>query len=269
MGTRKAALHEGHSTVFEVEDGNGNDRQDDRCENTREHRPEALKHEDQRQARCPDRQRGADSLAALDRLGECDGLVEQAVCVHGEPEQLGQLTDKDGEREAVHVADLGRLREQVGDEAELEHAGEHRNRTDHERKCRSVRDGCLLAPVGSRERDDGCRDHRAERRVRPEDEDSGRAEHGVADQSEDRGVETGDGGQPGQLGVCHPLGDQERGDHQAGDKVLAEEGGPVRPQHRQARHRARERVQSRSRLRRHGQDRLPSARGAARRAGPS
>ena len=146
---RRQLADEGDATVLEVEHGNGNDREDDRGEDAREDRPEALKDEDQRQARRPDRQRGADRLAALDRLGEGDGFVDQAVGVHGEPEQLGQLTDEDGEREAVHVPDLGRLREQVGDEAEPEHAGEHGDRTHHQREGGAVRHGRLRASVGA------------------------------------------------------------------------------------------------------------------------
>ena len=46
-------------------------------------------------------------------------LVDEPVGVDGEPEQLGQLADEDRQREPVHVADLGRLGQQVGDEPEL------------------------------------------------------------------------------------------------------------------------------------------------------
>ena len=46
-------------------------------------------------------------------------LVEEAVGVGREAEQLRELADDDRDREAVHVADLHLAREQVGDEAEL------------------------------------------------------------------------------------------------------------------------------------------------------
>ena len=66
-----------------------------------------------------DRGRGAGrrrpSRQPADEPGE---LADQAVGVHREPEQLGQLADQDGQGQAVHVADHGRLGEQVGDEAE-------------------------------------------------------------------------------------------------------------------------------------------------------
>ena len=46
-------------------------------------------------------------------------LREERIGVRGEAEQLRQLPDDDRDREAVHVADLHLLREQVGDEPEL------------------------------------------------------------------------------------------------------------------------------------------------------
>ena len=54
---------------------------------------------------------------ACDALDEPDRLADQAVGVDGEPEELRQLADQDRQGEAVHVADLGRLGQQVGDEA--------------------------------------------------------------------------------------------------------------------------------------------------------
>ena len=46
-------------------------------------------------------------------------LVDEAVGVGREPEQLRELAHDDRDREAVHVADLDLAREQVGDEPEL------------------------------------------------------------------------------------------------------------------------------------------------------
>ena len=54
-------------------------------------------------------------------------FVEQAVGLHREAEQLGQLTDDDREGEAVQVADLRRLGQQVRHEAEPREA-----RHDHQ-----------------------------------------------------------------------------------------------------------------------------------------
>ena len=58
-------------------------------------------------------------LRVVEVLEELAQLVEEAVGVGGEAEQLRQLADDDRDREAVHVADLHLARQQVGDEAEL------------------------------------------------------------------------------------------------------------------------------------------------------
>ena len=58
-----------------------------------------------------------------------------------------------------------------------------------------------------------------ERGVRAEHEDPRRAEDRVADQAQDRGVEAGDGRQPGELGVRHPLRHEQRGQDEPGDDV--------------------------------------------------
>ncbi len=149
-------------------------------------------------------------------------LVDQAVGVDREPEQLGQLADHDGERQAVHVADLGRLGQQVGDEAEVRQPGHGHDQADEQGQHRRQCDG--LGRVAARERQggDGRRDHRPERRVRAEHEDARRPEDRVAEQAEDRGVETGDRRQPGQLGVRHPLRHEQGREHQAGDDVLGQ-----------------------------------------------
>ena len=47
---------------------------------------------------------------------------EERVGVGGEAEQLRQLSDDDRDAEAVHVADLHLLGEEVGDEPELARA---------------------------------------------------------------------------------------------------------------------------------------------------
>ena len=53
-----------------------------------------------------------------DALHEGLRLADEPVRVGREAEQLRQLADEDRQGEAVHVADLGRLGQQVGDEAE-------------------------------------------------------------------------------------------------------------------------------------------------------
>ena len=149
-------------------------------------------------------------------------LGNEPVGVHREPEQLGQLTDDDGQRQAVHVADLGRLGQQVGDEPELGQPGDDHHDTDEHGEQRGERDGPRRVAAGEQQRGDRRRDHRTERRVGAEHQDPGRAEDGVAEQAQDRGVEAGDRRKPGQLGVRHPLRHQQRREHQPGDDVLGQ-----------------------------------------------
>jgi hypothetical protein len=61
-------------------------------------------------------------------------LFDEAVSVDGEAEELGELADQDGQRQSVHVTEHRRLRQQVGDEAELANSGQHHGGTGEERQ---------------------------------------------------------------------------------------------------------------------------------------
>ena len=63
--------------------------------------------------------------------------------LNGEPKQLWQLAHQDRERETGHVADLGRLGEQVGDEAQLCHTGQ-----DHHGAHQDGQHGCQCHGAG-------------------------------------------------------------------------------------------------------------------------
>ena len=164
----------------------------------------------------PDRERGP--LGLVEVLEERADVVDEAVGVGGEPEQLRQLADDDRDREAVHVADLHLARQQVGDEAELADAEADLDEADDQGEHAGERDRGLRV-VGGRERDDRREDQRRDRRVRPEHEHARRAEDRVAHEAPDRGVEPGDRRQPGELGVGHPLGDEDRREHETRDEV--------------------------------------------------
>jgi hypothetical protein len=142
------------------------------------------------------------------------------------PEELRELADQDRSRQPVHVTDHRRLRDQVGDEAQLAYPREQGHPARQKRERRAERDGALRIPVRRDQRKDRGGDHRSERGVRPEHEDPRRAEERVPQQAEDRGVQAGDRGQPGQLGVGHALRHKQRGQDQAGDGVT---GQPTRP----------------------------------------
>ena len=68
--------------------------------------------------RAPDGQVGRVGQAVGDALDEGPRLGDQAVGVGREAEELGQLADQDGQRDAVQVAVADGRREEVGDEAE-------------------------------------------------------------------------------------------------------------------------------------------------------
>ena len=171
--------------------------------------------------------RGGDRLSIGPAVDESGELTDEVVGVDLEPEQLRQLTDEDGERQPVHVADHRRLGEQVGDEAQPRDGGEDHDRGDHDRQHRGQCHRSLGVAVGGDQRKDRGRDHRAERGVRPQDQEPRGAEDRVPEQAQDRGVQAGDRRQAGQLGVRHALGNEQRGEHHSRDEVLAQPLEPV------------------------------------------
>ena len=99
-------------------------------------------------------------------------LGDEPVCIGREAEQLRQLADEDRQGQAVHVADLRGLGQQVGDEPETPDGPEEHQPPDHQREHRRVGDGGRRVAVRGREREHDRRDHRPERGVGPEDEDA-------------------------------------------------------------------------------------------------
>ena len=188
-----------------------------------------LQHQDQRDPGDPDHSRGGHRLAVGQPFDEAGELPDQALGADLEPEQLRQLPDQDGQRQAVHVADHGRLGDQVGDEPELRHRRHDHDGRDHEREDRGQRDRPLGVAVSAGQRQDRRGDHRSQRGIRAQHEDPGRAEHRVAEQAHDRGVQAGDGRQACQFRVGHALRDQQRGEHYPGNDVLGQPRTPVRP----------------------------------------
>ena len=91
-----------------------------------------------RQRHGPDEQGGGVRLVEVRE--ERSKLVDEAVGVGGEAEQLRQLADDDRDREPVHVADLHLVREQVGDEAELAESEADLDQADDQRHHARERD---------------------------------------------------------------------------------------------------------------------------------
>ena len=186
-----------------------------------------------------DRRRGDHRLAIGHALDESDQVTNEVFAFDLEPEELRELAHQDGDRETVHVADHRRLGDEVGDEAELGHGRQDHDGADHEGKHRRERDRLLRVAVGRDKGQDRRGDHGPERRVRPQDQDAGRAEDRVGEQAEDAGVQPGDRGQSGQLGIGHALRNEQRRQDDPGDDVLAEpvllvRRDDVEPRHRLA-----------------------------------
>ena len=157
----------------------------------------------------------------VDALGERLDLVEEAVRVGGEPEELRQLADDDRDRQAVHVPHLHLLGEQVGHEAELPQPEPDLHEPHEDGEHPGQRDRGSGVPARE-QRGDRRQDQRRDGRVRTEDEHARGAEERVGEQAGDRRVEPRHGRQPGQLGVRHALGNEDRRQHDARDGVRAQ-----------------------------------------------
>ena len=151
---------------------------------------EAGQHEQEDEHRAPEEE--GPGVGLVEVGDELTDLVDEAVGVGGEAEELGELADDDRDAEAVHVADLHLLREQVGDEAELSEAEADLDEPDHDRHHPGQCDGLARVTAGNEQRGDRGEDQRRHRRIGTEHQHAGRPEDGVADQAGDGRVEARD-----------------------------------------------------------------------------
>ena len=203
--------------IGQPEDPGEDHRQDDDDQHARHGGLHPLEHEDDDERAHAERHSERLHLAGRDRPGDLDDLLPHALGVDREAEQLRDLRDDHDQRDGVEVADPDRLGQQVGDEPEAEDAAEQQHPAHHDREETGERDRALAVAEG--ERKDRRRDDRGEGRVRSEHEDARRAEDRVGDERHDRGVEAGLGRQPGDLGVAHARGDEQRRHDDAGPDV--------------------------------------------------
>ncbi len=225
--SRRESPDEAHPVVTKAQRAGGPNGDDYGDEDSGDSGPPRLEGEDEREADEPQGRGGRDGLAGCQAIDELARFVNEPVRIDRKAEKLRQLSDEDREGEAVHVADLGRLREQVGNEAELCDPGQDRDRSDQQREHRGECDRPLRAAARPEDGKDGCRDHRPERGVRPEDENPRGAERRVADQAENRGVEARDRRQARELRVGHPLRDQQSREDEPGGDILAQPGTTI------------------------------------------
>ena len=90
--------------------------------------PPALEDQDDGQARSADRKGRPIGHALRNTLHQADRFLNQIVPARREAQQFGQLTDDDGERDAVQIAQADRLGEQIRDETEACQPGENAQR---------------------------------------------------------------------------------------------------------------------------------------------
>ena len=218
----------------EVEHGGDDGGADHRDEHGGDLAGDAREHEQHGERDEPDGEgRG---VALVEVRHELPHLLDEGVGVRREPAELRQLPDDDDDGQSVHVADLDLAREQVGDEAELADTEPDLDEADQDGEHAGQGDGGGRVVAGHDERGDGGEDQRPERRVGAEHEDLRRPHEGVADEAGDRGVETVHRRQPGELGVRHALGDQDRRQDDPGHEVGAQPTPLVRAQRRDAGH---------------------------------
>ena len=75
-----------------------------------------------------------------------------------------------------------------------------------------------------RQRQDDRQDHGRERGIRSEDQDAARAEKGIGQERNDRGIESVDPWQPGRLGIRDADRHEHRRQDEAGDDVVSQPG---------------------------------------------
>jgi hypothetical protein len=143
----------------EVQDG-GHDRgAHDRNEDARDRRPPASEADDDRDGGQAEGERPRVRQPVQHALRERLRFGDDVVTRHGEPEQLGQLADDDGQRDAVEIARPDGHREQVGDEAQPEDARPDADEAAEDRKCGREGHHTSRIPGGERQHD-ACDDRR-------------------------------------------------------------------------------------------------------------
>ena len=223
---------DGHAVRREVEQDREGDRGDDGDEDARRPRRDAQEPQDDAEAEQADAERPGIGLVEV--LDEGRRLGDQSAGVGAEPEQLGQLADEDHDRETRQVPGPDRVREEVGDEAELGQAGADGDQPDEDREHPGEGDRLLLVAGG--ERQDRRGDHGSERGVRAEHEDGRRSDEGVRDQADDRRVQPRDRRQARELRVGHPLRNEQRDEDDPGDEVAWQPRPFVGAEHAHAGH---------------------------------
>ena len=153
----------------------------------------AFQQKDDRERRGADGEGSPVHLPGEQRADDRPELTQRTLGVDREAEELRQLADQHGQRDAVHVPVADRLGQELGDEAQTRDARHNAHRARHDRHRPRQRDGTLRIAGG--ERHDHGEDDGGQRGIRAQHHDAAGAEQRVGKQRNDRRVETVDAGQ--------------------------------------------------------------------------
>ena len=161
------------------------------------------------------------------RGSDCSALT-------GKPKELGQLADQNDQSQPVDVAVAHGLRQKVGEEPHTSQTGDDADQARHHREQPPHRHA--LRRVDARERHDHRGDQRGDGRVGADHQYPRGTEQRVREQRHHGRVEPVDRGQTRRFGVAHAGRDEQRGEHEAGDHIVASVPQAVGSGRRDSRH---------------------------------
>jgi hypothetical protein len=151
-----------------------------------------------------------------------------------ESEQLRQLADQHGRRDAVHVSVANRLGKKLGDETESAQPGQHAKDAGYDGH-RAGQSDCAIGIARGKRQNDG-EDDGGERRIRPEHQNAARAEQRIGQQRDNGRIQAGD---PRQA-RCLRIGNADRHQHcrqnEPRHEIIPQPAGLVVAQDVEARH---------------------------------
>jgi hypothetical protein len=144
-------------------------------------------------------------------------LAQRAFAVDRKAAELGDLTEQNGECDAIHVAVADGLGEQLGNETELGESGGNAQQARND--CHHAADANGTLRVACRQRGHHAEEDCGEGRVGTEDQDGARAKHRVGEQRHNGRVKAGDARQPRCLRVSDTHWNKHGRHHKAGHDV--------------------------------------------------
>jgi hypothetical protein len=161
----------------------------------------------------------------VETTDEGSQLVDEFVALDGHVRHLAELGTDHDDRNTGHVADQYRPRQQLGQKADADEAGDETDRADEQRH-RGGQCG-VAARIAEREGRQRRRRHQGGRRLGSNRRLPRRAEHGVHGQRRQRSPQPDDRRQPRHRRVRHHLRDEVGGDGHPCKQVAAQPFPPI------------------------------------------